>query len=241
MKLKIGGAALAVLALVGSAFAAEKGNEQPVVTGQNTGGSMSVHDGTQWWTVTGTSAGINMANAPQNLIYRYPTVLQNRRSPGELPDSSAVYPASGATKWFLSFYPTVDDSAGAVVFAIQVRAHSVQSSDSLTTFVWMPTCSGSEGGSTTYGVADSLGTLRNMNVGLTDVDDVLPNERALVIVHHASPRGMWLPITTSKCNRDFAADWISVRVRALRVYSNLGTVYATPVQTSYKADLYGYR
>jgi len=182
-----------------------------------------------------------LTNPEQGHIYFHPAVIQSRRSPGEVPDSSAVYAAAGATRWFGAFHFTLDaDSAAAVVMALQVRGHTTDNNDSLSTHPWSVVCS-RDTDDAAFGTADSIGSLKFMNQGVWDVDDVMLNERPMTLVHHGYPRAMWVPLTPTKCSDNFTADGISVRIRSLRVYKADGTVHSVAVQTVYKMDLYGYR
>lgn len=240
---KVLACSLLVAAATLSTASADKYEGQPVTPGRNTGQDPGTYSDGSTYHIFGTGDGptVQLSNPPQGWIYRYFNVMQARRSPTEVPDSSAVYPSAGATRWFAFARTTLDgDSSAAVLFGIQVRGHPVNNNDSLTTNVWMPTCS-QDPDDAAFGTPDTIGTLRSMNFGLWDADDCMPNERPWVVVHHGYPRGQMIPLTVSRCAEEFSSDYISVRLRALRVYKADGTVHSVPVQTSYVWDLYGYR
>ena len=242
--------ACAALALLCAwpAVGAEKGDGAPVVTGQNTGRSIPVNDGATWKTLTGTSGGLNIANPPQGWIYRWPTVIQAAKRPNSAaagggsaatPDTSGVYPATGATRWIMFIYPTFDDSTASVLMAFSARAHPIESADSLSTYTLLarrvtPVNVTALGAT----ARDTIGSLSD-TTGFDYCDSLaMPDERIIVLHHGPQPRGRGIEFS-------YTGDWISLRVRILNVVTEViatGRAFCgrDPL-TTYKIDLYGYR
>lgn len=186
---------------------------------------------------------VEVSNPPQGAIYYYPSVWQNQKRPAgplyngalAVPDSTFPVESRGATCGVLWVYPTFDDSTASVVWALSVRSHPQQVSDSLTTFKLF-----SRKALPTFTTArDTLGSLLEWTQAVTYVDSLIrPFELGPIVMHHtASPRGFGVRFPVE-------GDFVSLVGRFL----NVTTVTANGLAfcgkdplTTWKADLYLYR
>jgi hypothetical protein len=190
-----------------------------------------------------TGVVVSVSNPPQGWIYRYQSIIQSSTISKQAPDSSACYPARGATRWLIRIYPTYDDSTAATVLLIALRGHPVQSADSLSTYVNLWRRSRQNPASSTTVAAtgaagqDSIGSIVEvMNGSSWATGSAQSGDYVVPLGPGKTPRGreFWI---------DWSDDFLSVFARVAATYNSAGSAYSasTEPHLTYRMDAYGYR
>jgi hypothetical protein len=143
-------------------------------------------------------------------------------------DSTTALDTRGWTHKTLGFYATVKDSLSPVfaLFAISVRGHYVQASDSLSTLAYWPIGSAvgnAAAAGAAGGVVDTLGTGQSDSNELTALASTALPYEILVPIYPStsSPRGRAYDL--AQWFGTLAMPYTSVRVRLLGVFNASGT------------------
>lgn len=161
-------------------------------------------------------------------------------------DSSLAVDTGGYSRLALLIEPTLDDSATCAAIGFKVRVGINNGTDS--TSVYTVPMRSSFAGASTIGVADSLGSLCDVNQALLATDSTAAaNERVLMVYGNGKwfgPRNQ-IVYLTDRNNQPITGPYISVAWRILQTYGAFPALtangYLRELRVTCRAHLIGWR
>lgn len=263
-------ALLALVALIGAAIAwaesqTQDGQSTRGVQQSSLGGHLYRSDSSQW-SNSGDGAGnlyTTEANPDRTFLKKYQSIIQQTLYPtyarisssvlkGPQADSSSARDMLGANHSALAISYTLDDSTSSALLGIEVRGHLTQNTDSVSTFFWRAwgprnSINVAQGSAAT--IRDTLGAIIGPGMGLAsggsfmaDTVNALISERPIWLAQTNTHRYIWMPLQDEN-GAWFAAPYMSIRARLIRVYGASGVAYVgtQAPATVLNVDLVGWR